>query len=377
MPELRESIEALVKPWHDALQDPKRAQEATLERLLRGYAQTRYGAEHGADRVSSIEDYRRAFPVVTYAQIKPVIEQMMHGDTQALLYEPVVGWAMTRGTTGEPKFIPMTETDLKGRALCGARGVWNYLLHTGHYSIAEGYCLNQTFPSIVDTIKVGDREITYGYSSGIYARYCEERTPIKLVPRQSEVDALGGGTSERDWERRFELVYQQAKDEPVTMLVGVTQTMIHFGRFLKKRYGLYPKDVWRMQLLMPSSIAGIHYKYKPALRALYGDVDVVEMYGATEGSFSQQFDERPYVVPNYDVFFFEVEVRGRTKMLYELKRDEVGSLVVSTPTLPRYKIGDLILSFGGNYFRCIGREKPFAYLRYLLDVMWNWDFGRL
>ena len=50
-----------------------------------------------------------------------------------------------------------------------------------------------------------------------------------------------------------------------------------------------------------------------------------------------------------------------------MRRGELGSLIVSTSVMPRYRIGDLILAFGDSYFRCIGREHPFARLRYL----WN------
>ena len=41
-------------------------------------------------------------------------------------------------------------------------------------------------------------------------------------------------------------------------------------------------------------------------------------------------------MPNYDLFFFEVETRTGIKMLHEMRPDEMGSLVVSTPILPRY-----------------------------------------
>ncbi|MFQ6016475.1 MAG: hypothetical protein ACE5NP_13650 [Anaerolineae bacterium] len=45
------------------------------------------------------------------------------------------------------------------------------------------------------------------------------------------------------------------------------------------------------------------------------------------------------------------------------------NLTSASSAFPRYKIGDLILSFGGNYYRCIGRERPFARLRYLWDSL--------
>jgi hypothetical protein len=50
----------------------------------------------------------------------------------------------------------------------------------------------------------------------------------------------------------------------------------------------------------------------------------------------QQRDERKAWVPNYDLFFFEVETRSGIKMLYEMRPGEMGSMVVSTPVLPRY-----------------------------------------
>ena len=73
--------------------------------------------------------------------------------------------------------------------------------------------------------------------------------------------------------------------------------------------------------------------------------------------FGQQMDEKRAWTPNYDLFFLEVETRSGTKKLHELQPGEVGSLVVSTPVLARYKIGDLILALKPPYFRCIGRQQ--------------------
>jgi hypothetical protein len=63
-------------------------------------------------------------------------------------------------------------------------------------------------------------------------------------------------------------------------------------------------------------------------------------------------------------------------MLHDMKAGEYGSLIVSTPVLPRYRIGDLLRAFDPPYFRCIGRERPFAKLRYWLEGVRNLDFGR-
>lgn len=121
MSEIQEALKSLIQPWHEALKNPKRAQEEALQRLLTIYARTEYGAQHRAGKIGSIEEYRRAFPIMTYPDYKPIIEQVMRGHYQALLTEPPLGWAMTRGTTGQPKYIPMIELDMQYRGLCGAR----------------------------------------------------------------------------------------------------------------------------------------------------------------------------------------------------------------------------------------------------------------
>jgi hypothetical protein len=189
---------------------------------------------------------------------------------------------------------------------------------------------------------------------------------------QEEIDALGGGKTVRDWEARFALAYQKCKDENVTLVGGVAPTAIKFARYLHRAHRVYPKNLWKTQIVTLGSVAGINTRHAPALRALYGPVAIREIYGATEGMFGQQRDEKRAWVPNYDLYFFEVQTRRGIKMLHQMRPGEMGSLIVSTPILPRYKIGDLILAFRAPYFRCIGRERWWM----VLDYAWN-EFSTL
>jgi len=315
--------------------------------------------------------FRESFPIVTFEDLKPSIEEVKRGEFRALLPEPPSEWAMTRGTTGKSKHIPMTKTDLERRVACGARGLLNFVYRTKRYEILNGYDLNLNFPSVVGSMNVAGRKSSYGYSSGIYAKYNAERVRLSIVPKQEQIDALGGGITKKDWEKRFELAFSEARDKNVTMLIGVTQTIIEFGAFLKKSQGVYPKDVWNIKLLICTSIAGINTRFKPALKGLYGDVSIVEMYGATEGMYAQQINEMPFVVPNYDVYFFEVETKKGVKMLYELERGDIGSLIISSCLFPRYKIGDLIKCAGRNYYTVIGREERFTRIKHFLSTLFD------
>ncbi len=370
-------LKAMLEPWHDAAENPHKAQEEVLHRFVQNYAQTDYGTQHGAAQVETIADYRRAFPVTTYKDYKPLIQRVMAGEVRLLLNEEPVGWAITRGTTqNESKFIPMTPTDLMMRISAG-RAMFNYVLTTGRQDLFEGVNLNLNFPSTVGTVQVGDRELAYGYSSGIYARHVSAFSPIRSVPSQDEIDALGGGKTVRDWHARFELAYQQCKDENVTLVGGVAPTALSFARYLKQTHNLYPRDLWRTQVMTLGSVPGINTRLHAALTALYGPVAIREIYGTTEGIFGQQRDEQRAWVPNYDLFFFEVEVRGKVKMLHEMRPGELGSLVVSTPILARYKIGDLILAFRPPYFRCIGRDQWSTPLQYGWSEFSTFNLGRL
>ena len=371
-------LTALLQPWHDAVDNPQKAQEEALHRLLKIYAQTDYGAQHGAGQIDTLADYCRAFPIATYEDYKPLIKKVMAGDVGLLLNEEPVGWAITRGTTkGESKFVPMTPTDLRMRISAG-RAMMNYVLESGRYDLFEGVNLNLNYPSVVGTVQVGEREVEYGYSSGIYVKHVSNFTPIQSMPAQVDIDALGGSKTISAWEARFELAYEKCREKNVTMVGGVCPTATRFGRYLHQKHSIYPKDLWKPQVLTLGSVPGINTHHQPALAALYGrQVVVREIYGATEGMFGQQRDEKRAWVPNYDLFLFEVKTRSGIKMLHEMRPGEMGTLVVSTPILPRYKIGDLIRAFRPPYFRCIGRDHWWTPLRYAWDEFQTFNLGQL
>ena len=371
-------LQSFLEPWHRSIADPAAAQEAVLHNLVSDYAKTRYGQDHGAGNIENLEDFQRAFPVANYDDdYKAIIENVMAGDIELLLWEEPIGWAITRGTTkGESKFIPMTPTDMALRSSAG-RAMMNYVATTKRFDLFAGVNLNLNFPSRVGTVQVGEREVEYGYSSGIYTRFVAETTPIKSAPSQEEIDALGGGKTESDWNRRFELAYDTCKEQNVTLVGGVCPTALRFGRYMNKVHNVYPKDLWKTQIMTLGSVAGINTKYQPALNAMYGSAVIREIYGATEGMFGQQLDEKRAWVPNYDLFFFEVAIGETIKLLHEMRPGDRGSLIVSTPILPRYRIGDLILAKEAPYFRCIGREEWWVPLRYAWDEFMSFNLGRL
>jgi hypothetical protein len=345
-----------VQPWYDSVENPKKSQEQVFADLIRKYADTEYGVHFKAHESRCISDYQENFPIINYSGLSPYLKQVREQNFKVFLSEPPQCWVMTRGSTGNSKIIPATQTHLKQIYSCGARAIINFAVRKKKYEVFLGVILNLNFPSNVNTMLVDGKEVTYGYSSGTYARLNPMFDRVSLLPRQEEIDKLSNGIGRKDWEQRFELVYSMAKDQAVTATMGVTPVILSFARYIKSKYGKMPRDIWKPQALFCTSVRKIQFKYGPILKKYYGDVPIVEMYTATEGVFGQQLDELPYITPNYDSYLFEVATGNGIKMLHELKRGEWGKLIISSCMLPRYDIGDLIEAAGKNYYRIIGRK---------------------
>ena len=356
----------LVGSWYDSLKSPKESQNQLLLDLLKEYAKTHYGRNHHASETGEIDDFRKNFPTINYHGLNPYLSEVMKGNYSALLPEPLLCWVMTRGSTGPAKVLPATRTHIEQILTCGSRALINHALRNKDYELFDGKIFNLNFPSNVHTITINGQEMTYGYSSGTYAKLIPALEQIQLLPTQENIDALGSGISKRDWENRFELAYQQALNENVAAAMGVTPVILSFAKFVERKHGKKPKDLWKLRALFCTSVRKIQFRYAPALRRYFGQIPVVEIYSATEGVFGQQLDELPYVTPNYDKYFFEVLTGRGTKMLYELERGEWGELVVSSCMFPRYAIGDMIEAAGKDYFRIFGRHNTLTLLEHRL-----------
>ncbi len=366
-------FQPIIGSWYESLKDPEESQNRILLDLVKEYEKTEYGREHHAHQVKNVADFRKHIPIIAYKGLSKHFSRVIAGNFGAILPEPVLCWVMTRGSTGPAKVLPVTETHIEQILTCGARALVNHAIREKDFGLFAGRILNLNFPSTVHTMIVDGHEVTYGYSSGTYARLNPMLDKVSLIPRQEEIDAQGSGITRKDWQNRFELAYQKAKEENVISTMGVTPVILGFARYIDKTHGKKPKDLWKLKALFCTSVRKIQFKYAPTLRKFYGEVPIVEIYSATEGVFAQQLDPLPYVTPNYDKYFFEVQTGHGIKMLHELKRGEWGKLVVSSCLFPRYDIGDIIEAAGKNYFRVVGRNRMSTLVEHrLYRLLFGW-----
>lgn len=362
----RRNLEA----FHVAIEDPATAQVKLLQLLVDDYSKTEYGE---GKQATTIEEYREQYPIVNYSELEPWFERVRKEGHGVFLSENPITWVMTRGTTGKSKIIPVTAKQMDYIVRGGSRGILSFAMERGGFESLMGGVLNLQFPSNMYKMMVGDQELEFGFSSGTYARLNPMMAGLQLVPLQEDIDALETDLSKEGWDKRYEFIYQKVKDQRVVTIMGVAPVQTGFARYVKRKHGVLPRDLWDLKVIYTTSVAKIQQKYKPKLQGLYGDVPVVEMYTATEGAFGQQMDDYPYWRPNYDLYLFEVKTGTGVKMLYEMERGEWGRLILSTPMLPRYMIGDLVECMGKNYFRVFGRDKPRVVAEHVLyRALFGW-----
>lgn len=91
-----------------ALEDPERAQEAVLARILRGGEGSAFAREHGLGGDGGAAALRRAVPPRTWDELRPWIERAAAGERRVLTTAPVLRFQPSSGSARASKLLPWT-----------------------------------------------------------------------------------------------------------------------------------------------------------------------------------------------------------------------------------------------------------------------------
>jgi hypothetical protein len=97
-----------MRRFEEATKDPVGTQEAVLRHILDTNAGTVFGRRHGFASVRGPADFARCVPSGDYEAHRPYVLRHLAGERNVLTAEPVIMFATTSGTTGEPKYVPVT-----------------------------------------------------------------------------------------------------------------------------------------------------------------------------------------------------------------------------------------------------------------------------
>ena len=145
-----------------ATRDPLHTQTELLLGMLRKNANTEYGRRYHFSSINSIPDFQQHVPVITYADIQQDMERVAGGAKNVFTAEDPVMFAQTSGTTGKPKFIPVTPTD-QGRAHKDQMRTWLYHAQKAHPGILDHKVVSMVSPAIEGYT---DAKLPFGSTSG-------------------------------------------------------------------------------------------------------------------------------------------------------------------------------------------------------------------
>ena len=151
------------RPFKKALKDAAGTQERLLLSILRRNQDTEYGRAYGFSSLKSLKDYQGNVPVIDYENIRERIDRMTRGDKNILTAEPPILFAQTSGTTGKPKYIPVTPTCRKG----GVTPTWLHYARRDHPAMFAGKVITIVSPAVEGHTPSG---IPFGSTSGMVIR---------------------------------------------------------------------------------------------------------------------------------------------------------------------------------------------------------------
>ncbi|WP_298438765.1 GH3 auxin-responsive promoter family protein [Geobacter sp.] len=150
------------KRFEAATCDPARVQREKILGMVRKNADTEYGRRYGFGSVKTIADYQKRVPIITYEDIKADMERVVACEKNIFTAEDPVMFAQTSGTTGDPKYIPVTPT-CQGREHKDVMRTWMAHALRDHPDIFDAKVVTLVSPAIEGHTPCG---LSFGATSG-------------------------------------------------------------------------------------------------------------------------------------------------------------------------------------------------------------------
>ena len=134
-----------VTAFERACADPRAAQSARLAVVLAGVKGTAFAEAHGLRGDEDLDGLRARVPIREHAALGEWLDRVAAGEPRVLTVEPVRALLETSGTTGRPKWLPVTDTWAKGVA--DAQALWVLGLLRDDEGLAQGKALSIVSPA--------------------------------------------------------------------------------------------------------------------------------------------------------------------------------------------------------------------------------------
>ncbi len=204
------------KKFSDYTNDPEKVQQQILFKIVRENRDTQFGREHRFAAINSWESYCQWVPIRDYSQFEPFLDSMVNGTNKVLTSEPVTFFARSSGTTGKPKYIPITKSYLEEYRV--GRKVWMRQVALQFPQLVRGSLLTIHSPQIDGHTRGG---VPYGsitVAMGASQQGMEGFEEFQQIPM--EVFYL------KDFNSKYYLLLRMALEMKISILAAVNPSTI-------------------------------------------------------------------------------------------------------------------------------------------------------
>ncbi len=365
-------------------------QDRVLADVFASGSESDFAQTHGLASVRTYRDFADRVPIQTYADLAPHIERVRNGDVRALFSpgERILMFALTSGTTAQPKYIPITR-----RALADYRAGWNIwgvkaiLDHPG--------CLLRHIVQVTSPMNdhVAPSGVPCGAISGLLAA-TQKKLVRKYYTSPLAIAAISDSTAKyyaimrmavpkdvgwlvtanpatllvlaRSADEHRETLIRDIHDGTMTNAMNVepairdalaplmkpnTQRARELEQIIRRTGSLYPKDYWRLGFLAHWT-GGTMGLYRTQFPKFFGDTPARDIgLVASEGRMSIPLDDGTasgvLAVASQFFEFIPANEYGTTKpstlRSHELTvGEEYFLLLTNFSGLYRYDLGDRV-----------------------------------
>ncbi len=253
----------------------KIAQRRVLHYLLDSAARTEWGERHDFSSIGNYRDFSEAVPVTTREDLKKMSASLKNGAQNVSWPGEVSRFAVSAGTTGSGKHLPVTDDRLRSDRRFMRKLALSYLRQRpAFWRVASSHL---SLP--------GDLEVSNGLQIGEISAFTAVNTPSLLRWLQILSPREAVRLSFREKMRR---IYEASSVLSPRVIVSAPSWLLTlFERILDKTGAKTISELWpRLRLLVCGGVKLSSYQSR--LEDLLGAPapDFVETYGASEGYFA-------------------------------------------------------------------------------------------
>ena len=141
---------------------PREIQHKLLLKIISRNHGTQFGRDHDFKMIRTLADYRERVAIGDYERLRSYVEGMQNGAASALTAQPVLMFALTSGSTGQPKLIPVTEATRRNHRQLTR--LWYHRALVDHPNLFNGKLLGVVSPAVEGRTAGG---IPFGAASGL------------------------------------------------------------------------------------------------------------------------------------------------------------------------------------------------------------------